>query len=569
MIKWFSRSIKRYSVLFAVTLIFIMSVSLMQVLYIASSQSYIRADTRRNGLLAAHVCDTLGEENLKALARAGLDFYLSHPDLETELQSEPEKVQESFRGIYENEMYKEAHELAYGQTADLGFDDVRLVVFDYNSKNIFTFFNTGDYGFLENVLYISHNEDLNAETDYEYVDTANEPLFNTTNFGDVYSVARIIIPDNGDHVAVLMLLDSVTLVSSILSQYYIKKFVYSMVIAMIIIALIICFIIDKRLVTPLNKLSLATGDMIKRLYSGEERGRAFENLDIHTGDEIEHLYHSIKSMEEGIYDYMDRLKTVTSEKERISTELKIAEGIQRHMLPSASPDFTDQRCFDLACAMRPAREIGGDFYDFFMLSEDKLAFLIADVSGKGVPAALVMAIGKTLLKNYTMEIGDISRAFAFVNNLMAGSNSDSMFITVYEAILDLRTGELIYANAGHEDPFIMRANGDYVLTKERHGLVLGALEDVNYKIHRLTLEPGDRIFIYTDGVPEANDPSHKLFGLTRLGDTLNNAKSEKPEKVIDAVFQSVHAYAAGEPQFDDITMVCLEFRKYYEDENEA
>jgi sigma-B regulation protein RsbU (phosphoserine phosphatase) len=236
------------------------------------------------------------------------------------------------------------------------------------------------------------------------------------------------------------------------------------------------------------------------------------------------------------------------------------------MLPSAEPDFTNQPCYDLAASMRPAKEIGGDFYDFFMLSDDKLAFLIADVSGKGVPAALVMAIGKTMLKNYMKETGNIADAFRITNNVLLDNNSESMFITAYACVLDLRTGELQYVNAGHEDPFIKCSDGEFVLRKERHAIVLGAMENMKYKVHTTKLQPGDRIYMYTDGVPEAHDAELQMFGMEGTSDVLNSVKDEKASDVIDAVCKSVVVFAKGAPQFDDMTMLCLDFRQYYTDD---
>ncbi len=252
------------------------------------------------------------------------------------------------------------------------------------------------------------------------------------------------------------------------------------------------------------------------------------------------------------------------EKERIASELDVATHIQTSMLPSIFPAFPNHREFDVYASMTPAREVGGDFYDFFMVDETHLAIVMADVSGKGVPAALFMVIGKTLLKDHTGPEDDLGDVFTKVNNLLCESNSEGLFITAFEGVLDLTTGEFRYVNAGHEMPFIYRANEEFTAEKIKPGFVLAGMEEMKYRSGIITLEEGDKLFQYTDGVTEATNKNNELFGMERLGVSLNTVKDKGTKEIIDKVMSDIDAFVGDAPQFDDITMLCLSFKKKME-----
>ncbi|MCM1056604.1 MAG: PP2C family protein-serine/threonine phosphatase [Firmicutes bacterium] len=251
----------------------------------------------------------------------------------------------------------------------------------------------------------------------------------------------------------------------------------------------------------------------------------------------------------------------SEERQRISTELDVATHIQADMLPRIFPAFPDRPEFDIYATMNPAKEVGGDFYDFFMVDETHLAIVMADVSGKGVPAALFMVIGKTLIKDHTKPGIDLGDVFSEVNNLLCESNSEGLFITAFEGVLDLVTGEFCFVNAGHEMPFIAKAGGVYEPHRLRPGFVLAGMENMKYQSGRIQLSPGDRIFQYTDGVTEATNEAHELYGIQRLTDVLAQNTDKPPAELLPAVKADIDSFTGNASQFDDITMLCVEYVK--------
>ena len=271
-------------------------------------------------------------------------------------------------------------------------------------------------------------------------------------------------------------------------------------------------------------------------------------------------------MMERLEDYIKDLTVVTAEKERIGAELNVATQIQSSMLPCIFPAFPDRDELDIYATMTPAKEVGGDFYDFFMVDERHVAIVIADVSGKGVPAALFMVIGKTLIKDHTQPGRDLGEVFTEVNNILCESNDNGMFITAFEGVLDLVTGEFRYANAGHEMPFIYRKDGGYEAYKIRPGFVLAGMENIKYKEQKIQLNIGDKIFQYTDGVTEATDKDNQLYGMDRLHKVLNEKCLDcNPEQTLKLVKEDIDAFVGDNDQFDDITMLCLEYKKKMEE----
>lgn len=317
--------------------------------------------------------------------------------------------------------------------------------------------------------------------------------------------------------------------------------------------------IRRIVIEPLNALARAA----RGFTSETERSGALmmDKLSIRSEDEIGDLYHALSSMEADINEYMTNLRSVTAEKERIGAELNVATQIQFSMLPKIFPEYSDREEFAIAASMDPAKEVGGDFYDFFMVDERHLAIVMADVSGKGVPAALFMVIGKTLIKDHTVPGRDLGEIFTEVNNLLCESNSEDMFITAFEAVLDLDTGEMRFVNAGHEMPFLAPAGGEYKPYKIRAGFVLAGMSGIKYKSGVLTLNDGDRFFQYTDGVTEATSATNELFGMERLEQVLTENTDKSPENLLPAVKERIDAFVGEAPQFDDISMLCLEFHK--------
>lgn len=276
--------------------------------------------------------------------------------------------------------------------------------------------------------------------------------------------------------------------------------------------------------------------------------------------EIGVLAASVQKMEFDIKKYIENLTLVTAEKERIGAELDVAADIQKSMLPCIFPAFPEREEADIYAMMKPAKEVGGDFYDFFMVDEGHLAIVMADVSGKGVPAALFMVIGKTLIKDHTRPGRNLGEVFTEVNKLLCESNSEGLFITAFEGVLDLVTGEFRYVNAGHEMPFIQRAEESFEVYEISSGFVLAGLEDMRYEEGSLILQEGDKLFQYTDGVTEATNHKNELFGRERLKAALNRGRDKSICDILETVKERIDAFVGTAPQFDDITMLCMEFK---------
>ncbi|MCQ2547797.1 MAG: SpoIIE family protein phosphatase [Clostridia bacterium] len=261
-----------------------------------------------------------------------------------------------------------------------------------------------------------------------------------------------------------------------------------------------------------------------------------------------------------VIDSINEMKESLMEKERMGSELSVATDIQANMLPCIFPAFPEYDGFDIYATMNPAKEVGGDFYDFFMQDENHLAIVIADVSGKGVPAALFMVIAKTLIKNYTQIGLEPSQVFTTVNNILCEGNEAGLFVTAWMAIIDIKTGHVKYVNAGHNPPLI-KLGDKFEYIEQKPGLVLAGLEDIQYKQGEFDLKDGDRIYLYTDGVTEATDLKGELYGEDRLLEYINNHVDDLPEYVLHGIRKDIDKFVGEAEQFDDITMLMLDFAK--------
>jgi sigma-B regulation protein RsbU (phosphoserine phosphatase) len=335
------------------------------------------------------------------------------------------------------------------------------------------------------------------------------------------------------------------------------------IIVLVFLLTALCIFVSIKLVNhvavkPLELLTKATTSFGK----GDDHLDMDDVIDvgIKSHDEIHDLYNEIRAMQRRIVNYTDDLQRYTAEKARISTELNLATQIQDAMLKTTFPAFPDRSDFSIFASMDPAKEVGGDFYDFFLIDDNHLALLIADVSGKGVPAALFMMSSMILLKTRLMTEDNPAEVMRSVNEELCSNNVTKMFVTVWIGILDLRNGKMVCSNAGHEYPAKRTSDGQFQIVKDRHCPVLGAMEDIEYSDYILTLGKGDTIFVYTDGVPEADNPQGEFYGTDRMIDILNtNAQDASPEDIIHSVRKDVDRFASGSEQFDDITMLCLKY----------
>jgi len=315
----------------------------------------------------------------------------------------------------------------------------------------------------------------------------------------------------------------------------------------------------KTIIQPINAIADAARDYVRDRRAGAAAAEHFSSLDIRTGDEVENLGMVMADMERDLSEYMEDLSRAVAERERIGTELSLATRIQAAMLPDASAPFPEHSDFRICASMTPAKEVGGDFYDFFLLDDRRLALVIADVSGKGIPAALFMMASKILLQEHVKSGCGPARALAKINEQICLSNREEMFITVWLGILDLDTGVLTACNAGHEYPILRQPNGDFELVKDKHGFVIGGMADVPYTEYELKLEPGARLFVYSDGVPEATDAHGELFGMERTLRTLNRVGDRDPQTILVQVHEAVDLFVGEAPRFDDMTMLCVEY----------
>ncbi len=413
-----------------------------------------------------------------------------------------------------------------------------------------------------NIPYVdaaSDENDLqNYKTAWEYYSAGkdlDEPLITDNSYGYNYTSASPVFDENGNTIAEIQYILDMSEV-----RHQLNSFLYSMLaisLAIVLIAILAYMLFVRKVVTtPIGKLAAFTKEITD---SGE-----FENqqITIRTGDEIEDLGNSFNFMLKELENYIENLSRVTAEKERISAELDIAAQIQASMLPCIFPAFPEREEFEIFASMTPAKEVGGDFYDFFMVDDTHLAIVVADVSGKGVPAALFMVIGKTLIKDHTLPGRDLGEVFSSVNELLCEANSEGLFITAFEGVLDLVSGEFTFVNAGHEPPFICRkGENGYEAYKIRPGFVLAGMEGMRYKAGNITLSEGDKIFQYTDGVTEATDAANELYGMDRLGAVLSRYVDLSPTQLLPKVKEDIDAFVGEAPQFDDITMLGLEFKK--------
>lgn len=344
----------------------------------------------------------------------------------------------------------------------------------------------------------------------------------------------------------------------------ISTFLIQYVVAMVILVNAFCFLLTKhmkkRIVVPINSITQAAQDYILDKCAGVTCNNHFSSLEIKTGDELENLSVIMAEMEKNLADYEASLTAVTAEKERIGTELSLATRIQGDMLPSTFPAFPDRHEFDIYASMNPAREVGGDFYDFFFIDDDHLCFTIADVSGKGVPAALFMMASKIILANTAIMDKSPAEILEYANDIITPNNKEDMFVTVWIGILEISTGKLKAANAGHEYPAVKKADGKFELLDDPHGFVIGGLEGMKYKEYEIVLDKGSKIFVYTDGVPEATNAEGKMFGTERMLQCLNEFSDKSPDGIIENLISSVNDFVNGAEQFDDMTMLCLEYK---------
>lgn len=372
-------------------------------------------------------------------------------------------------------------------------------------------------------------------------------------YGYIASVFYPVFDSAGEPVAIVGTDISMPGINAAIMDFA-RAIAITIVILMAVLGFAIYKLIQKKLVIPVQTLDHASREMVHNLESDAEI-----TIPIKTGDELENLGKSFEQMHREIREYIQKLSAITAEKERIGAELNVATGIQAHMLPSIFPAYPDRTDIDIYAFMKPAKEVGGDFYDFFFVDDTHLAVVMADVSGKGVPAALFMVIAKTLIKTKALTGASPSEVLSVVNNQLCENNEAEMFVTVWLGVLDLTTGRMVASNAGHEYPVFRKAGGRFEMIRDKHGFVLAGMENLKYTDYEIQFEPGDTLCVYTDGAPEATNAAEELFGMERLLEVMSAESDASCEQTLTLALDGIQSFVGEAPQFDDVTMLCLTY----------
>ncbi len=437
--------------------------------------------------------------------------------------------------------------------AKVDTSDYRTLTYIYDSVNSASGF--GRYPLGYTAVGVAEEYVNNVRNIITKGERATEYLYSYSEESGAHTTAGIAIYDSkGEIVAILGVEKAMSRLENARNTY-VKDVLLGVLAAICVFLFVYSTFLYREVLLPI----LAVTDEAKRFADSNTPSDKLSS--INKNDEIGVLAKAVGKMETDIVEYVENLTLVTAEKERIGAELSIATQIQADMLPGIFPAFPEKPEIDIYATMNPAKEVGGDFYDFFMVDERHLAVVMADVSGKGVPAALFMVIGKTLIKDHTQPGRDLGEVFTKVNDLLCESNSGGLFITAFEGVLDLVSGEFTFVNAGHEIPFICKKDGSYEPYKIRAGFVLAGMEGIRYKCGTMQLSPGDRLFQYTDGVTEATDKDGRLYGMGRLGETLAQNAALPPMELLGKIKEDIDAFVGDAPQFDDITMLCLEYKE--------
>ena len=368
------------------------------------------------------------------------------------------------------------------------------------------------------------------------------------SFATVISVDEVLAPANMSQQTILKLTQNIAK----RQDSAIQSVLLTLVIVVVCTAFLIgCFgmLFSEKITRPIRKLTRE----VKNIDAG--------NLDfricINTGDEVEDLGHAFNDMATQIQTYIHNLDTVTAEKEKIRMEIEVASRLQADMLPEVGGVYADREEFRLYATMNPAKGVGGDFYDFFLLDEDHLALIMADVSGKGVPAALFMVVARTLIRSNMSLHVSLAQIVECINNSLCQNNKNGMFVTAWLGVLTLSTGKLCYVNAGHCHPFIQHADGKGYFESKKGGFVLAGMEELTYIQHEIRLRQDDTLLLYTDGVTEATAIDNTLYGEERLKKCVEVAGKCNPKELLDVVWKDVEKFQKGAEQFDDITMMAI------------
>ncbi len=492
------------------------------------------------------------------------------PDLMGRIVKEAESIYNDLDETVRSDTDSEAYLRAFDGLKDFRYHKIHEILNEFMSTNkaesiiIGQLVDESHFMYLfdvsgnEETYPLGHIEEVSQDTinAFEKIGSLMPVIFDRSDDGYNCTGAGTI-SRNGREIATIVTAYSLNDVAQRVRQFLLQFFVLMFLVTVLIDNLIIRKM-KRTVVTPIEELNEAAR---AHMQSKEELSELhFNDLNIHTGDEIESLALIMADMEKRLQSYVQDLTAITAERERIATELNVASQIQEGMLPNIFPPFPERKEFDIYASMFTAKEVGGDFYDFFLVDDDHLALVIADVSGKGIPAALFMMASKIIISNLaTIGITDPGTILQEVNKRIVRNNPMEMFVTVWLGILEISTGILRASNGGHEYPFVLLKDDRYGMFRDRHGFVLGGIDNSTYTTYELKLEKGNRIFVYTDGVTDATNQDKEQFGDRRLLQALNDKPDASVKELLKHVKYRIDEFVQDAPQFDDITMLALQY----------
>ena len=551
---------KRISLKLKVSLIVAASTLLLTaLLMVLSYREYSSVVDEHYNTLAMDIARTAASlvdgDQVASLRRRVYDIYEENPAPEFETQEEWDQYFAQYQTV-QDEAYEDLLVILDKVRQSNQADDVYIVYMDPVTQTGLYLADpatgedacppgTWDIIYEQNYHVLDHPEDelpaYITNSEYGWLCSAGAPVFDSQG-----KVAAHVLTD-------------VSMNDIMQDRYdFLRNLCLILIGAALLAAWVLFAVTNRLIVRPVQQLTKAADSYITERSRGDGESLAMEQLEIRTGDEIETLAGAMKKMERDINDYILNLAQITAEKERIGAELSIATEIQASMLPRIFPPFPERRDLNIYATMNPAREVGGDFYDFFLVDETHLAIAVADVSGKGVPAALFMVIAKTLIKDRACSMAKPGDIFTWVNQQLCESNQAGLFVTAWLGVIDLKTGLVEYVNAGHNPPLVALGGENFTYLKQKSGFILAGLEGFTYETSTFRMDHGDRIFLYTDGVTEAMNRQDELFGEKRLLAWMSQNRGAAPEEALHGLREEIAVFADGAEQYDDITMLMFE-----------
>ena len=551
---------KRISLKLKVSLIVAASTLLLTaLLMVLSYREYSSVVDEHYNTLAMDIARTAASlvdgDQVAALRREVYDIYEENPAPEFETQEEWDQYFAQYQTV-QDEAYEDLLVILDKVRQSNQADDVYIVYMDPVTQTGLYLADpatgedacppgTWDIIYEQNYHVLDHPEDelpaYITNSEYGWLCSAGAPVFDSQG-----KVAAHVLTD-------------VSMNDIMQDRYdFLRNLCLILIGAALLAAWVLFAVTNRLIVRPVQQLTKAADSYITERSRGDGESLAMEQLEIRTGDEIETLAGAMKKMERDINDYILNLAQITAEKERIGAELSIATEIQASMLPRIFPPFPERRDLNIYATMNPAREVGGDFYDFFLVDETHLAIAVADVSGKGVPAALFMVIAKTLIKDRACSMAKPGDIFTWVNQQLCESNQAGLFVTAWLGVIDLKTGLVEHVNAGHNPPLVALGGENFTYLKQKSGFILAGLEGFTYETSTFRMDHGDRIFLYTDGVTEAMNRQDELFGEKRLLAWMSQNRGAAPEEALHGLREEIAVFADGAEQYDDITMLMFE-----------